>query len=564
MKIVNAGDLDGRAYMHPDDMGAFNLDDFDVVILTMNGRMQTAIQVVSKDDCEPGLVMIDGDALSGSMLEGGAEVSLRKTVARGGIMEVQLAVEPLAEVAIETAVIWVAENASEIATLLKRRPVFRNLEISWKGAGICPLKLTVLQTVPPIRDGEAAIIDTSGGEVVFDIVPGKDMHFNAILCIDVSGSMVREDFPVGDTGEVLNVISEHFVISPDLSAFISQFRSKEHISRISSAAVAALLYLALKAKRGLGENVQFIAFGDDVEVLEMENADGIMSPVIECSGSMRALNLNTLAWYVLEKTRKACGLTAMSVALKVASDQIAAFPTNPETGGTNPTMIILLSDGNPNKGDELRGIPVNPVPVAKQELMKQGVVLYTIGLGEADDILMQKLGRDIGRGEYFRASSLRELGVFYDKLAKNFSIAAKNPVPLEISGENDVIQETGVSGRSSEDSVQKNPASIVSKQPYGVSITSKVPVGDAGGGEINLFFVATIGPGEKQVNLSVSTGSLVEKVKHVIGDLFGLIPADFHLAYGGVTMDELKIVGDYHVKHGDTVLLIPASTAGCK
>ena len=42
----------------------------------------------------------------------------------------------------------------------------------------------------------------------------------------------------------------------------------------------------------------------------------------------------------------------------------------------------------------------------------------------------------------------------------------------------------------------------------------------------------------------------------------GLNPSDFHLSHGGVTMDEANPLADYDVDNGDTVLLIPASTAG--
>jgi hypothetical protein len=73
----------------------------------------------------------------------------------------------------------------------------------------------------------------------------------------------------------------------------------------------------------------------------------------------------------------------------------------------------------------VENIPVNPIPVAKQYLMRDDVVLYTIGLGEADDVLMTKLARDIGRGEYFRATSFVELWHFYNVLAQKFSISLK-------------------------------------------------------------------------------------------------------------------------------------------
>ncbi|MHA1611778.1 MAG: ubiquitin-like domain-containing protein [Promethearchaeota archaeon] len=99
----------------------------------------------------------------------------------------------------------------------------------------------------------------------------------------------------------------------------------------------------------------------------------------------------------------------------------------------------------------------------------------------------------------------------------------------------------------------KTPA-IASKQP---GTPAK-----AGGDDISLFFMSTIGPGEKKQKLLINTGNAVGDIKNTVGSIFGINPSDFHLSHGGVTMDEGKYVMDYPVRDGDTVLLIPASTAG--
>lgn len=84
----------------------------------------------------------------------------------------------------------------------------------------------------------------------------------------------------------------------------------------------------------------------------------------------------------------------------------------------------------------------------------------------------------------------------------------------------------------------------------------------AGGKKISLFFMSTIGPGEKRQKLLVDDGNNVGAIKQTIGNIFGLDPADFHLSAGGVTMDESSPLSSYNVNDGDEVLLIPASTAG--
>nr|MDO8113095.1 VWA domain-containing protein [Candidatus Sigynarchaeota archaeon] len=424
LEIIEAGEASGRAFMNPQDMKSLRADDLDVVVFVNEYDDWGAAQVVGKDDCAAGYIMIDSMTLDSANMANGDSVDVKKNEPKGGITEVQIGVEPMSSQATEKAVVWVADHASEMSELLKNRPIFRNLEINWRDAEIGHLKLKVIQTKPPIDPGETAIIDPAGQEITFEIIPAVDMSFNAILLIDVSGSMLKEDMEVHEIDGAIEGLRRGFTETKDLQRFLDQFREGDRVSRIASAAMATLLYLSLKIGRGWGENVQLITFGDDVELLQVQDKKGSMSPVIECTGEMRELNLNTVAFYVIEKCKKATGLTAMSVALKIAGDQIKYFPKNPRTSKQNPTMVVVLSDGNPNKGDEEKSIPVNPIPVVKQYLIKDDVVLYAIGIGEADDVVMHRIA-DLGRGEYFRATNFKELWRFYDILAQKFTIAAK-------------------------------------------------------------------------------------------------------------------------------------------
>ena len=85
-------------------------------------------------------------------------------------------------------------------------------------------------------------------------------------------------------------------------------------------------------------------------------------------------------------------------------------------------MIIVLTDGNPNKGN---GLGVNPIPVVKKHVKNHPeVVLYIIGLGEADLLMLRKIG-EIGRGGSLIAEDLETLIDFYDSLAQNFQMVVK-------------------------------------------------------------------------------------------------------------------------------------------
>lgn len=92
---------------------------------------------------------------------------------------------------------------------------------------------------------------------------------------------------------------------------------------------------------------------------------------------------------------------------------------------------------------------------------------------------------------------------------------------------------------------------------------SKTPAAKSPGGKkITVFFMSTIGPGEKKQKLTVDDGNIVGDIKQTVGNLFGLNPSDFHLSSGGVTLDEGSPLNQYKVSDGDDILLIPASMAG--
>lgn len=95
-------------------------------------------------------------------------------------------------------------------------------------------------------------------------------------------------------------------------------------------------------------------------------------------------------------------------------------------------------------------------------------------------------------------------------------------------------------------------------------IKSKTPATKTptAGQKKTLYFMSTIGPGEKKEKLTVNDGNSVSDIKRTLGNIFGLNPDDFHLSSGGVTMDENSQIKDYNVNDGDDILLIPASTAG--
>ncbi|MFX1380616.1 MAG: ubiquitin-like domain-containing protein [Promethearchaeota archaeon] len=108
--------------------------------------------------------------------------------------------------------------------------------------------------------------------------------------------------------------------------------------------------------------------------------------------------------------------------------------------------------------------------------------------------------------------------------------------------------------KKEEPSVKVPEHEVESKTPSTPLVTS--------GKKISVFFMSTIGPGEKKQKLTVNNGNLVGDIKETVANLFGLDPADFYLSSGGVTMEETNTLSYYNVSDGDDILLIPASIAG--
>ncbi|MGQ9721737.1 MAG: hypothetical protein ACUVXA_10495 [Candidatus Jordarchaeum sp.] len=424
-EVINAGAIDGRAYMNKSDMQNLGADDFDVIVFINEYEDWGAAQVVSSGECAAGYIMVDGSVLDSANVSEGDTVTVKKKEAIGGVTNVQIGVEPMAGQATEEVVIWVADHVDDLARLLMKRPIYKNLEIDWRDAECDHLKLRIQKTQPELFSEDVAIIDPTGREVTFEIVPAVDMTFNAILMIDVSGSMQKEDMRVKNADGAVEGLRRGLKETPQLKDFIITMEEGAMVSRIKAAALATLLYLSLKIGRGWGENVQVITFADEVEPLRVSDVDGNISTVIKCTGESKDIGLETIANYIIEKCQEGSGLTYMSGALKTATELATAFPPNPKTGEPSPVMFVLLSDGMPNKGDPGQGIPVNPIPAIKKFLSGQpGWVLYIVGLGEADIQLMQKMA-ELGRGEVLKATDFGDLWKWYDTLAQRFAIAVK-------------------------------------------------------------------------------------------------------------------------------------------
>jgi uncharacterized protein YegL len=422
ISVINVGEIDGRAYMHKDDMKRIGVDDFDIIQLINEFEDSCAVQVLENDEVETETIAVDNGILDSANISDGDRVKVRKAHLKNeAITRVKFGIEPLEGQPVEECITYIMENFEDMTAVLRNRPIYRNLQIDWPDASCGHVKITFLESDPTMEGDEVGIIDPSGREIEVQLVPASEMSFNAVLVLDVSGSMSKRDMIVKGTGTAVEGLRRGLKGGRELDQLLNEFDEKK-VSRIKGAALATLLFLSQKVSRGWGEQLSIISFAGDVDVFEVEYGSGGPTPVIACTGEAKEAGLEVIADYVSKRCSKGSGLTFMSGAIQQAYEMTEQFEPNSITGKQNPTMVVLLTDGQPNKGN---GLGINPVPIVRKSARDYpGTVLYTIGLGEADKRLLKRLS-DIGRGEFYEANDLGELTKFYDLLARRFMIALK-------------------------------------------------------------------------------------------------------------------------------------------
>ncbi|MHA1975403.1 MAG: VWA domain-containing protein [Candidatus Hodarchaeales archaeon] len=417
LNVVNVGNIEGRAYIHTQDIEKLAINEFDYVKMVTEWEDWGAVQILSSDEVEQGTIAVDGSVLSSANISDGDAVEVEAVQATAGIKSIKLGIEPLAGQEVEEAILWIATEFEQLSTLLKNRPVFNNLQIGWEDCPIGNISVRFLGADPPIPDEDIGIVDPTGREVEINIIPFTEMSFNAVLVLDVSGSMSKKDMKVKNISGALEGLKKGLDESDELNLFIDKFQDGKKVSRVDAAAMAIMLFMSLKIAKGWGEQIQLLTFSGEVEKYALGD-----SSVISCVGETKKAGIESIIDHVVQKTAESTGLTYLSGALDQAYKSIESFDENPTIQKKNPTMIIVLTDGNPNKGN---GLGVNPIPIVKKHVEQlPEVVLYAIGLGEADRLMLRKIG-EMGRGGSLMADDLETLIDFYDSLAQNFQMVVK-------------------------------------------------------------------------------------------------------------------------------------------
>ncbi len=83
------------------------------------------------------------------------------------------------------------------------------------------------------------------------------------------------------------------------------------------------------------------------------------------------------------------------------------------------------------------------------------------------------------------------------------------------------------------------------------------------GRRVRIFVESTVGPSQSKRELEVALDTPVQDLKFTLANMFSLPdPSAFHIVIAGRTCDDDDLLANYDLEDGDTILLIPFSTAG--
>jgi hypothetical protein len=421
LEIDDGGDLRGYAVLNPKTAKKLNAELGSIVVFEdPASSFWGAAQIRINDGVPPDRIRIDTLVLEASLLmEGdtGIEVTLydEDMIA---LEYVEFGLKPLTEDAsTEDLVTRAAEQVASLEKLIGGRLVYPGMSFIWPELDV---KVEIMTTRPSLSGKRfaklafEALKERTGYQ--FKTI-GIATPFNAVLCIDTSGSMKTTDVPVQDIAHAREGLKDLAGDNPEVQPFLDRFKEGTNVSRGEAAAMAVLLYLAEKVGRGYGEKVGVVTFEKEVtEMTFLSSETGEVQPYVECTGREKALGLQIISTHVVDKIEEGGTLTDMGTALIRAADIIKAFGDP-----TKPTMLIMMTDGMTTSGPA-------PLKVLKDRYENTAsLVIYTIGLGERSEIdeeLMLAMAQ-YGNGTYRHVDNMRDLLEWYGKLASEFAIVIR-------------------------------------------------------------------------------------------------------------------------------------------
>lgn len=420
LEIIDGGDLRGFANINPKIAKKLDADIGSIVIFEdPQSSFWGAAEIRKSDDTPENAIVIDTLVLEASLLMEGDQVEVTLYDEDMLALEyVEFGLKPLTEDAnTEDLVTRAAERVKGLENIIGGRLVYPGMSFNWPELDV---KVEIISTKPELAGKSfaklafEALRERTGYQ--FKTV-GIATPFNAVLCIDTSGSMKTTDVPVQDIAHAREGLKDLAGDSPEVQAFLNRFEEGKNVSRAEAAAMAVLLYLAEKVGRGYGEKVGVITFEKEVSEMTFLNSDtGEVQPFVECTGREKALGLQIISTHVVDKVEEGGTLTDMGTALSKAHEIMEDFG-DPD----KPTMLIMLTDGMTTSGPP-------PLKILREKFTERNkLVIYSIGLGERSEIdeeLMLAIAQ-YGNGSYRHVDNMRDLLEWYGKLAGEFAVVIR-------------------------------------------------------------------------------------------------------------------------------------------
>ncbi|MBD3189032.1 MAG: VWA domain-containing protein [Candidatus Heimdallarchaeota archaeon] len=295
----------------------------------------------------------------------------------------------------------IQERRGELEQFLNGLLIYPEAQFVWDKFDV---NLKVLETEPQIGTDNFAMISREELEEIKLRTIG-DKNFNGILMIDVSGSMTNKDMLFKGITSIEGLQAH---MDGETLSFLQGFKEGEEIERYKGATIAALLYVAEKVARGRGEKVAFIPFTSDPTVISFGNKNWFES------SQKTDKNISDVMKKITDTVEDSTfGGTNMSDTLEKALEIVDEF-NDPE----KLNMFVLLTDGYPNNEDKVKNI------CREIGLNRKNIILYTIGIGEANYELLTEIAAETG-GESRKPNDLQELLNWYSELANDIERRVK-------------------------------------------------------------------------------------------------------------------------------------------
>lgn len=420
LEILDGGNQRGFALLNPETMKQLDAEIGSIVLFEdPQSSFWGAAEVRKNEDLDEGKIEVDTLVLEASLLMDGDLVEVQLYDDDMIALEyVEFGLKPLTEDAnTDDLVSRASKKVKSLEQLVGGRLVYPGMSFNWPEMEV---KVEILKTRP-------SLTGKSFAKLAFEALREKTGYqfktvgiaspFNAILCIDTSGSMKTTDVPVQDIAHAREGLKDLAGDNPEVQSFLNRFDEGARVSRAEAAAMAVLLYLAEKVGRGYGEKVGVITFEKEVsEMTFLDSETGAVKPFVECTGREKALGLQIISTHVVDKVEEGGTLTDMGTALLKTREILDAFGDE-----AKPTMLIMLTDGMTTAGPP-------PLKVLKEHFPNRDrLVIYCIGLGERSEIdeeLMLAMAQ-YGNGTYRHVDNMRDLLEWYGRLASEFAVVIR-------------------------------------------------------------------------------------------------------------------------------------------